>query len=32
MLYLTLPKAESVRPRQINVGSGHSTQAQIASS
>jgi HSP20 family protein len=32
MLYLTLPKAESVRPRQIKVGAGHNTQAQIASS
>jgi HSP20 family protein len=32
MLYLKLPKAESVRPRQIKVGVGHTTNSQLASS
>src|SRR3954447_7031653 len=32
MLFLTLPKAESVRPRQIKIGSGHSAEPQLASS
>jgi len=32
MLYLTLPKAESVRPRQIRIGAGQSTEGKQLSS
>lgn len=32
MLYLTLPKAEAVRPRQIKIGSGHRAEPQLVSS
>jgi HSP20 family protein len=32
MLHLTLPKAESVKPRQIKIGAGHHADAQIAAS
>ena len=32
MLYLTLPKAESVRPKQIKVSAGQSTEGHLLSS